>query len=304
MATFRAFNPDAQRKQFGQGSLFFTGAVPRDRVFRPQAGNTYKNRILPPWSDRAVICLRIPTYYQCGMQQMSFISPQHFEVGSCPFFNYYQDLLKQYKDLKDNDNFKWDYAQVRPRSYWVYNIIVDAEKSKGPQLWMAGYEANLQIEALLDNPEYGYIADPDNGYNLTLTVTKHGQKTNTMITASRTPSRLEDFGWADQLFDIDLALQRPNVADVQACFDTIPWRFAKPANSPTSHGVRTAPVLADSAADDIPTSWPAHVPTEAHPTPVRGQMPPTPDAKARYEETMRLRDELKAQLQQAKSPQE
>lgn len=299
MAVFHKYNAAQQRKHFASwNDPYLKSSVPTTHIWRPQAnGPTYHFRIMPSWSVRGELCLDVPTYYQRGLSQYSFISPHYFEAGTCPFMNAFFAMKphkKGYPDLKQHPDFAWDWAQVNASTGWFYNVVVFEEQMKGPQIWKATFKSEKYLEQLQQG-DYGDISDPEFGYNLSLKVEAKGQNFNEYIimTDPKGSSPIADLSWAEKLFNIDECLQRPDLADVQAAFDSIPWRSAEMKE----YVVGKAGAARDE--EDIPTQWPTpHNGPAERPVPApKAAVSADPAASTRagaFANAQAIRDKLRA----------
>ena len=309
MAMAHKFNPDEQAKLSGFFDYYINSTIPPNKIWRPVDNVTHSFRILPPWSARGATALQVFRYYQRGLQQLSFVSPTFFGEED-PFLATKKLMWRIYKDEKSNKDFMWDYNQIGGSDLFYYNVIVNSEKEKGPQVWGAIKDIHVVIAAMIQGGEYGLIFDEEEGRNLTMMITRQGLKPTPVVLPAGHASKLENLEWCSQLHDLDKAIRKPNVDDVWACYETIPWKYISVGNGLLQ--MREAPQtvfgltkVQPQMKDDIPTSWPAadttatpfdptaykKESTAALPSPVP---PQTTDSASRFEETKRIQAELRA----------
>lgn len=79
----------------------------------------------------------------------------------------------------------------KQRSFWM-NIIDRSNESTGPLIFTPGVKIFGQVANLINDPDYGDIVDPDNGFDLVIERKGTGMDTEYDVRARRNPSVLGD----------------------------------------------------------------------------------------------------------------
>jgi hypothetical protein len=308
--TYFKFKKDAQETQNpGSRSSFISGAVPEDKRWNPGEGR-YTIRILPPWSEEGLIAKKIIAYYKAGSSQMTFISPDFFEQGTCPFVHAYKQIRHHIQGDKGGyDRHKDDITMVRPVNRWYANVVVMEEMSKGSQVWGFGKNAYEQIMALLEGGSYGDISDPEEGTNLMLQLTPGQYGLTPILHAMRDITPLANKDWLDQIYDLDNIWVQPSIEEVKKAYLSCEFKtwtprylYEKEDNIRPTHAP-TPRIESPVDSDDIPWGSPntSGQPLDSKVDEVTGapQVPPTqigpPSVSAdRYDEVLSLEEKIKA----------
>jgi hypothetical protein len=214
MAFFK-YNPDEQKKFGDTGESFIK--VPKDKLFLPQP-QQYKLRLLPPWSRMGLFAKYVKIHWGVGSMQLRTLCPDLYTPGSCNFCKVYHSFGDEYQ------NYKEEAQSVKAQDRFYSNIVNVQEPHKGVLVWSYGKTIYRLLKGIQDSSDFGDITDPDNGSDINLTRTGQGRNVQDTIYPVRNPSKLANPTWLDELFDLDSIFKEPDIAEVQAAFETHPWK--------------------------------------------------------------------------------
>lgn len=164
-----------------------------------------KIRIAPPQEGMEEFFAEGGFHYKVGPEEKSFPCPRlGQERPDCFLCNKTTDL-----DKGDEDD-KAEAKEIRANKRYIIPIIdlMDKDedgKVKGPiQFWLAGSTAFKQVISYFTDDQYGDISDPDTGYNLTVSKSGKGMKTEYEVRADKNDSL-----WPPELDDLIDDLPNP-----------------------------------------------------------------------------------------------
>lgn len=196
-----------------QGGQFWT----------PKDGKN-KIRIAPPQEGMDEFFAEGGFHYKVGPEEKSFPCPRlGQERPDCFLCNKTNDL-----DKGDEDD-KAEAKEIRANKRYIIPIIDLMDKTedgevKGPiQFWLAGSTAFKQVISYFTDDQYGDISDPDTGYNLTVTKSGKGMKTEYEVRADKNeslwPKELDDLVEPDALPNPWDLLNYASNDDMESAYD-------------------------------------------------------------------------------------
>lgn len=267
MSAFK-YNPESQKKYSPGQTDSFIKDVPREKRFTPKEGAN-RIRILPPWSREGAYAKRMLIHWQVGLSRSSFLCPELYADGSCPF-------CRAHKLMKgDYDKFKADIEVIRVSKRWYSNVISYGSPNAGVLLYSYGKTVAGMLEVVQNGGQYGDITDPVAGSDLTLERSGSGRQVNDVVFPDRNSTKLQNPVWLDQLHDLDNIWVSPDPVAVDNAFKSQPWKIwsgetrsvakvAAPTPVPAKEEVKTEPEKTpDLVNNEPPLESPSAVDMEA-----------------------------------------
>ncbi len=299
---FFPYNASAQGKFAPSGGEPFLKNVPQNKLFLPKEGR-YQIRVMPPWSQQGLFAKFVKLHWGVGLSQAIIVCPDMFGQ-SCPFCETWLKLRTEY------DKFKPDVDACRPARRYYSNVVNLATPQLGVLAYSYGKTVYKLLKDLQDSGAYGDITDPVNGCDIHLTRSGTGRQVQDTIYPNRDATPLQDPSWLDAMFNLDDILIQPDQGDVEAAFNSQPWKVYTPTGKvapaapvPAAQPYTPSqPVVAEQPALVVqaPVSPVAEQPAPA-PTPVAVVQPPiaaapteTPDQK--MERIKKLEEQIRAKL--------
>ncbi len=231
--TYFTYNPDAQGKFSPSGGEPFLKNVPQSKLFLPKEGK-YQIRIMPPWSQQGLFAKFVKIHWGVGLSQTIIACPDMFGQP-CPFCDTWARLRTEY------DKYKPDVDSARPARRYYSNVVNLATPQLGVLAYSYGKTVYKLLKDLQDSGQYGDITNPMNGCDIHLTRSGTGRQVQDTIYPNRDATPLQDPNWLDQMFNLDDILIQPDPDDVQAAFNTHPWKIYTPSGKVTQVPVQPTP---------------------------------------------------------------
>lgn len=156
-------------------------------------------RILPPFGNKDTCWVQCKMSYNVGPKNKVVVPLAQFGKP-CPL----QDEIDRLYKAGDEASKKEADAMAPKNRVFIW-VIDRAHEELGPQLWNANQPIFRDILAIMADPDYGDITDPEKGTDLNVTYTPKEKTSNKFpdwkILARRNPSPLGNPAWiAEDLF--------------------------------------------------------------------------------------------------------
>ena len=144
-------------------------------------------RILPEVGDMEAFFQPVGRHNLTADGKKMIYCPEFTSEGElpCPVCELVDELYK----AGDVASKKLAKQLGRRRSFWM-NIIIRGSEGKGPQIFTPGVQVMGELAAIIEDPDYGLIYDPDTGFDITVERTGTGLETEYSVRARRNPSPL------------------------------------------------------------------------------------------------------------------
>ena len=240
------------------------------QMWKPGLGE-YKVRCLPwknapegqPFAER--------WFYYIG-ENAGILAPNQF--GKPDPIN---DLIRKlYSSGKPDDRVLAKKLQPKMRCYAP--VIVRGEEDKGIQVWSFGKVVYQRMLGFFLDEEVGDIIDPNNGFDLKITITKaQGKQFNdTMVDPARRPSKLHDdqkvmATWLENVPNLDDMYRLKSTQEIETVLNN--WLNGGATEETPTVGTARGPAPAD-ALDDLVAEVKASSPDKKKPKKVDESSPP------------------------------
>lgn len=204
------------------------GQKQQDSVYwKPDApkkneSNEYMVRLVPTHTDDP---LR-QYWIHYGMGVPGFLSPfKNFNEKEDPIQPVIRELWNQYNEVKETESFKSldeegrkkELAPIRgeikkfsPSDRYYALVVVRGEEDKGARIWSFSKTVYEEILSIFSDPDVGDISDPENGYDLKVTVSNNGKTySETKVKEAKKSSKLS----SDKALSKKILDNRPNIDD-------------------------------------------------------------------------------------------
>ena len=228
------------------------------QMWKPQIGE-YKIRCLPwknvpegqPFAER--------WFYYIG-ENAGLLAPNQF--GKPDPIN---DLIRKlYSSGKPDDRVLAKKLQPKMRCYAP--VIVRGEEDKGVQVWSFGKIVYQRMLGFFLDEEVGDILDPNNGFDLKVSITKQPGKqfNDTTVDPARRPSKLHEDAkqsatWLENIPNIDDMYRLKSTQEIEAVLNN--WLNGGAAEEVSTTETTRGPAPAD-ALDDLVAEVKANPPAK------------------------------------------
>jgi hypothetical protein len=201
-----AINLDAIRRKMEQLNSKGGGGGSYSKLWRPKEIGEYKVRALP-WPDgKTAEGVPFVERYFYWIGDTSLLAPKQF--GEDDPINDVITALFRTKKEDDKETAK----KLLPKMKAYLPIVVKGEEDKGVQVWAFARDTYLRLLGFFTNEEIGDFTNPQEGFDLIVTVSDSGKKWNgkpvlnqTIDAARRSSSFAKWFGDDDAKVDALLA---------------------------------------------------------------------------------------------------
>jgi hypothetical protein len=184
-------------------------------------GTVKKNyiRILPPWSDDNIPYREIAYHYGV-VEKRALVCPRKTYSEPCPICEAADGMFETGRD-EDKEIGK----KLNSRRRYFYNIIDRDDEAKGVQVFGCGVTIHRAITGLFNDPDWGDITDPEEGFDVIIERAGTGRDTEypTPGSARRMPSPLgtpeQMDEWLGGLFDLDALVRRESYEDLKLALE-------------------------------------------------------------------------------------
>ena len=198
-----AIDFDAIRKKLGQLSGTTTK---RNVMWRPPEGETSNVRLLAFTDNNGNPFKERYFYYNIG-NNPGLLAPYQF--GKPDPIN---ELIQKFKGEGSKEGYEMA-KKLYPKMRCYAAVIVRGQEDEGVKLWAFGKTVYQSLLNIMLDPDYGDITDPNDGYDIKVTVSKQAGKmfANTEVmprpkqTELGTKSQIKE--WTSSIPDIDEMFQ-------------------------------------------------------------------------------------------------
>jgi hypothetical protein len=208
------------------------------QLWKPEQGE-HKVRGLP-WKDSADGMPFLERWFYYIGTGPGILAPHQF--GKPDPIN---DLIRKlYSSGKPEDRLLAKKLQPKMRAYMP--VIVKGEEDKGVQVWAFGKPIYTRLLGFFTDEEVGDILDPNEGFDLKVTITHQAGKMfngkpslDTVVDAARKPSKLSQDpaqakGWMDTIPNLDDMYKLKSVQEIETALNN--WLNGGESTSSDSDG--------------------------------------------------------------------
>lgn len=174
-AKFQYRRPDPkeiQRRASQNAGMYDNPFKPEIPVFFPQAGKSYRLRIMPAtWEDARHYAFDVWVHSKVGPNNGRYPCLQKMKGKKCPVC---EEQARVARNPQDKDLA----YQLKAKKKTCMYIIDRDDEGKGPQLWPPSWQDDRAINAVAVDEETNealFVDDPDNGYDIAFKCEKKGQ---------------------------------------------------------------------------------------------------------------------------------
>jgi len=182
-------------------------------------GKKNYTRLLPPWSDDNVPFKDVAYHYGV-VPKKALVCPRKTYNEACPICEAADAMFATGRD-EDKEIGK----KLNSRRRYFYNMIDRDDEDSGVQVFGCGITIHRAITGLFNDPDWGDITDPDEGFDVI--IERKGEKRDTEYPipgqARRMPSPLgtaeQMDEWLGGLFDLDALVKREPYEDLKLALE-------------------------------------------------------------------------------------